>query len=143
SVLAPKELDAGARHRALDGGTIRRAGATPAAEVWKAPERDVLLDTERKSQLVALRDDGDALREAHAITDRLAIEEDAPRREVHAPEQRAHERALPAPVGPDDGGEAATRRLEPHAGERVVRRAWVADNDVLVANHTRRRRRAR
>src|SRR5690349_3114088 len=142
-LVAREALDAGAVHRARDGFAVGAPGATPAAEMRESPERDVFFDAERKRELLALRDDGDASRKRHAVADRLLVQQHAARRHRDAAEQRAHECALAAAVGTDDSREPTARRLEAYPGKRVATSAWVPNHDVLVANHASRRSRAR
>src|ERR1019366_9662066 len=75
--------------------------------------------------------------------DRNAVERNRPALRQEAPEQRAHEGALAAPVGPDDRGERAARRVERDAVHRRPLAARVAQHDVVEPDHVILRRRER
>jgi len=68
AVVARQRVHAGAPHRARYSLTVRGTRAAPAAEVRKAPQRDVLFDAKRKGELLALCHDGDAPREGGTVS---------------------------------------------------------------------------
>src|SRR5689334_20792194 len=143
--IASEVLHTGARHAARDRLAVGGTRAAPAAEVREPANGDVLLDRERKSQLFALRDDRHTPGEGIALDclERLIIDDDATAGDRDTAEQRSNQRALAAPVRPDDRRQPATGRIEGDAAERGTVGTRVAHHHVVEANHASRRSRAR
>src|ERR1035437_9014476 len=138
-------IDAGALCGRCDRRAVVRRLAAPHAAVRVAAERDEIADHERERGLLALRNERHAPGglEPGERTDRNAVERDRPALRHEATEQRAHERALAAPVGPDDRGDRAARRVERDAVHRRPLGARVAQLEIVKPDHVILRRRER